>query len=244
MTDSCTGAASAYCFTGTSDSAPINALLASTAPAGKGGITPGLPANLTGVPYVNISGGAVFGNNFEGILPQVGNSFQWSDNLTWVKGNHTFKFGADIRRARFDQYYYFDVNGEFTFDNSGSNAIVPGDGDNYAEYLLGLTDTYTQGSGQREDIRGTSVYPFAQDSWKIRPNITLNYGLRWELNTPLTDISGTGRDFPAWTEFHGLSLRVIALKPILLRGEQSGCNAVGVTPTGLVVPGTRAFRRH
>ncbi len=77
------------------------------------------------------------GNNFEGFLPQVGNSFQWSDNLTWVKGNHTFKFGVDIRRARFDQYYYFDVNGEFTFNNSGPNAIIPGDGDNYAEFLLG-----------------------------------------------------------------------------------------------------------
>ncbi len=72
---------------------------------------------------------ASFGNNFEGFLPQVGNSFQWSDELTWVKGNHTFKFGVDIRRMRFDQYYYFDLNGEFTFDNSGPNAIVPGDGD-------------------------------------------------------------------------------------------------------------------
>src|SRR6202162_2590647 len=115
-------------------------------------------------------------------LPRVGNSFQWSDDLTWVKGNHTFKFGADVRRARFDQYYYFDVNGEFTFNNSGPNAILPGDGDNYAEFLLGLTDTYTQESGQREDIRATAVYPFAQDSWKIKPNLTLNYGLRWELN--------------------------------------------------------------
>ena len=157
VTASCTGAAAAFCFTGTSDAAPINALLTSFGiPAGKGGITPGLPDNLTGVPYMNISGGAAFGNNFEGFLPQVGNSFQWSDNLTWVKGNHTFKFGVDIRRARFDQYYYFDVNGEFTFDNSGPNAIFPGDGDNYAEFLLGLTDTYTQGSGQREDIRATA----------------------------------------------------------------------------------------
>ena len=190
VTNSCTGAAATpYCFTGTSDSGPINTLLAGYGDT-KGGITPGLPAGLTGVPDIDIGGGAVFGNNFEGQLPQVGNSFQWSDNLTWVKGNHTFKFGADIRRARFDQYYYFDVNGYFTFNNSGPNAILPGDGDNYAEFLLGLNDTYIQGSGQREDIRGTSVYPFAQDSWKIKPNLTLNYGLRWELDTPLTDISG------------------------------------------------------
>ena len=51
-----------------------------------------------------------------------------------MKGNHTFKFGLDVRRDRFDQFYYFDVNGEFTFDNRGPNAIVPGDGDNYAEF--------------------------------------------------------------------------------------------------------------
>ncbi len=240
VTDSCTGAAAAFCFTGTSDSAPINALLASSGiPAGKGGITPGLPADLTGVPYVNISGGASFGNNFEGFLPQVGNSFQWSDNLTWVKGNHTFKFGVDIRRARFDQYYYFDVNGEYTFNNSGPNAILPGDGDNYAEFLLGLTDTYTQGSGQREDIRATAVYPFAQDSWKIKPNLTLNYGLRWELNTPLTDITGTVETFRPGQNSTVYPCGLSPLSQAYFGVNTSNCNAVGVTPTGLVVPGDK-----
>jgi hypothetical protein len=240
VTSSCTGAAAAFCFTGTSDSAPINALLANSGiPAGKGGITPGLPANLTGVPYVNISGGASFGNNFEGFLPQVGNSFQWSDNLTWVKGNHTFKFGVDIRRARFDQYYYFDVNGEYTFNNSGPNAIFPGDGDNYAEFLLGLTDTYTQGSGQREDIRATAVYPFAQDSWKIKPNLTLNYGLRWELNTPLTDITGTVETFRPGQNSTVYPCALSPLSQTYFGVSSSNCNAVGVTPTGLVVPGDK-----
>jgi hypothetical protein len=239
VTDSCTGQnAPQYCFTGLSDSKPINALLANNGvPAGRGGITPGLPANLTGVPYINISGGAVFGNNFEGVLPQVGNSFQWSDDLTWVKGNHTFKFGTDVRRARFDQYYYFDVNGEFSFDNSGSNAIVPGDGDNYAEYLLGLTDTYTQGSGQREDIRGTSVYPFAQDSWKIRPNITLNYGLRWELDTPLKDISGHVETFRPGQTSTVYPCALSTLSQTYFGVTSPSCAAVGVNPTGLVVPG-------
>ncbi|MGD0182487.1 MAG: hypothetical protein ABSC15_21945, partial [Terriglobales bacterium] len=240
VTSSCTGAASAFCFTGTSDSAPINSLLdTSGIPAGKGGITPGLPATLTGVPYVNISGGASFGNNFEGFLPQVGNSFQWSDNLTWVKGNHTFKFGVDIRRARFDQYYYFDVNGEFTFNNSGPNAILPGDGDNYAEFLLGLTDTYTQGSGQREDIRATAVYPFVQDSWKIKPNLTLNYGLRWELNTPLTDITGTVETFRPGQNSTLYPCGLSPLSEAYFGVNTTNCNAVGVNPTGLVVPGDK-----
>jgi hypothetical protein len=239
VTSSCTGAsASPYCFTGVSNSAPINSLLASSGIApGKGGITPGLPSTLTGVPYIDIGGGAVFGNNFEGFLPQVGNSFQWSDNLTWVKGTHTFKFGIDVRRQRFDQYYYFDVNGEFSFDNTGPNSIIPGDGDNYAEYLLGLADTYIQGSGQREDVRGTSVYPFAQDSWKIKPNLTLNYGLRWELDTPPTDISGHVETFRPGQNSTVYPCALSAQGQSELGATSTSCAAAGVQPTGLVVPG-------
>ena len=236
VTSSCTGAAQSFCFTGTSDSSAITNEFG-TSP--KLGITPGLPSSLTGVPYVLISGGASFGNNFEGFLPQVGNSFQWSDGLTWVKGNHTYKFGVDIRRARFDQYYYFDLNGEYTFDNSGPNAIVPGDGDQYAEFLLGLSDAYTQGSGQREDVRSTAVYPFVQDSWKIKPNFTLNYGLRWELSPPPTDISGHVETFRP-----GQNSTVY---PCGITNSASYWQSFGVTiptcantgsePTGLVVPG-------
>jgi hypothetical protein len=236
VTGSCTGAAAAFCFTGTSDSSAIAAAYG-TSP--KLGITTGLPSTITGVPYINVSGGASIGNNFEGTLPQVGNSFQWSDNLTWVRGNHTFKFGADIRRARFDQYYYFDVNGEFAFNNTGPNAIVPGDGDNYAEFLLGLADTYTQGSGQREDIRSTSVYPFAQDSWKIKQNLTLNYGLRWELDTPLTDISGHVETFRPGQNSTVFPCALSPLSQSYFGVTSPDCNAVGVTPTGLVVPGDK-----
>jgi len=235
---SCTGAATAFCFNGTSDSAPINSLISSFGvPAGKAGITPGLPSTITGVPEVEISGGAEFGNNYEGFLPQVGNSFQWSDNLTWVKGDHTFKFGVDIRRQRFDQYYYFDVNGFFTFNNSGANAIFPGDQDNYAEFLLGLSDQYIQGSGQREDVRGTSVYPFVQDSWKIKPNLTLNYGLRWELDTPPTDVA---QHVETFRPGQNSTIYPCALSPLsqsYFGVSSPDCGAVGVTPTGLVVPG-------
>jgi hypothetical protein len=236
VTSSCTGRASAYCFTGLSDSATIQNDFGTSPNLG---ITPGLPANLTGVPYVNISGGAEFGNNFEGFLPQVGNSFQWNDEISWVKGSHTIKFGADVRRSRFDQYYYFDLNGEYTFDNSGPNAIVPADGDQYAEFLLGLADGYTQGSGQREDIRSTSVYPFIQDSWKIKSNITLNYGLRWEYTPPPVDISGHVETFRP-----GQNSTVypcgITTSTAYWQGygvANPTCANTGSEPTGLVVPG-------
>jgi Carboxypeptidase regulatory-like domain len=246
LTSTCTGAAAPFCFTGTSDSSAITSEFG-TAP--NLGITPGLPSSLTGVPYVNISGGASFGNNFEGFLPQVGNSFQWSDGLTWVKGNHTFKFGVDIRRARFDQYYYFDVNGEYTFNNSGPNGIIPGDGDQYAEFLLGLADAYTQGSGQREDIRSFAAYPFAQDSWKIKPNLTLNYGLRWEYSPPMADISGHVETFrpgqnssvyPCGINSTGQGASLAYWQGQFATYGQSGpitCATTGAEPTGLVVPG-------
>jgi hypothetical protein len=234
--DSCSGNATTFCFTGTSDSSAITGAYG-TAPSL--GITPGLPASITGVPYVSISGGASIGNNFEGVLPQVGNSFQWSDSLSWVKGSHTFKFGLDVRRQRFDQFYYFDVNGEYTFDNSGPNAIIPGDQSQYAEFLLGLADGYTQGSGQREDVRGTSVYPFAQDSWKIKPNITLNYGLRWELDTPPTDISGHVESFRPGENSTVYPCQLSAASEAYFGVSSNDCNAVGVNPTGLVVPGDK-----
>jgi hypothetical protein len=237
VTASCSGVAVNFCFTGISDSSAITSNFGNAANLG---ITPGLPSNLTGVPFVNISGGASFGNNFEGFLPQVGNSFQWSDGLTWVKGSHTFKFGADIRRARFDQYYYFDINGEYTFDNSGPNAIIPGDGDQYAEFLLGLADGYTQGSGQREDIRSTAVYPFVQDSWKIKPTLTLNYGLRWELTPPPTDISGhveTFRPGQNSTVYPCGITNSAAYWAGYGAPSPATCANTGSAPTGLVVPG-------
>jgi len=236
VTSTCSGAAAAYCFTGTSDSATIAGEFGN---APNLGITPGLPASLTGVPFVSISGGASFGNNFEGFLPQVGNSFQWSDGLTWVKGNHTFKFGVDIRRARFDQYYYFDLNGEYTFDNSGPNAIGTGDGDQYAEFLLGLADAYTQGSGQREDVRSTAVYPFVQDSWKIKPNLTLNYGLRWEYSPPLTDISGHVETFRPGQNSTVYPCGITNSASYWAANNVSNptCANTGAEPTGLVVPG-------
>jgi carboxypeptidase family protein len=242
VTSSCSGAAAAFCFTGVSDSSVgPNSIQGQFGASPKLGITPGLPANLTGVPFVNISGGAEFGNNFEGFLPQVGNSFQWTDELTWVKGTHTLKFGVDVRRARFDQYYYFDVNGEYTFNNSGPNAIVPGDGDNYAEFLLGLADTYTQGSGQREDVRSTAVYPFVQDSWKIKPNLTLNYGLRWEYSPPPTDIAGHVETFRPGQNSTVYPCGITNSTSYWqgLGVANPTCANTGSEPTGLVVPGDK-----
>jgi hypothetical protein len=235
---SCTSAVQKFCFTGLSDSSAINALAANPATGNPAfGITPGLTATHEGVPFTTISGGAVIGNNFEGQLPQVGNTFQVSDSLTWVKGNHTMKFGIDVRRSIFDQTLYFNVNGAPVISSSSANAVITNDGDNYAGYLLGLADSYTQGAAQSEAIRSTSVYPFAQDSWKVTPNLTLNYGLRWELDTPLTDISHHVQTFRPG---QNSTVYPCTLNPAEQASfGQPNCLAAGVLPTGLVFPGDR-----
>jgi hypothetical protein len=236
---SCSSAAAqAVCFNGTSDSSAINALIASNgAPAAQAGITTGLPSNRTGVPFVDVSGGFAIGNGWEGELPQVGNSFMWTDSMTWVKKNHTMKFGADIRRSRFDQTLYYNVSGQFTFDGSTQNSVQFAD--NYPSYLLGLNDSYLQGSAQRENVRSTGVYLFAQDSWKIKPSLTLNYGLRWELDTPLADALHHVQTYRP-----GQNSTVFPC--ILTAAEQvafgaTTCADAGVLPTGLVVPGDQGI---
>ena len=174
VTDSCTAAASAFCFTGATDTPGV--ITTATGPSGIG-ITPNLGAGREGVPFVIISGGFTIGNNFEGEIPQIGNTFQWSDNFTKVWGKHTAKFGVDFRHQRFQQTLYFDVNGDYGYTGGGQNdpiALRASDGTQnlFPNYLLGLPDSYLQGSAQDSQYRTNSIYLYAQDSWKIKPNLT------------------------------------------------------------------------
>jgi hypothetical protein len=227
-------AAQAVCFNGTSDSnSGPNSIVGQLGTNPQFGITTGLPADHTGVPFIGVGGGFAIGNGWEGELPQVGNSFMWSDSLTWVKSNHTMKFGADIRRAQFDQTLYYNVSGEYSFNSTTENSVLYGD--NYPGYLLGLDDSYSQGSAQREDIRNTGVYLFAQDSWKIKPSLTLNYGLRWELDTPLADAL---HHIQTYRPGQNSTVYPCVLTPAdQLNLGGTDCTSAGVQPTGLVVPG-------
>ena len=231
VTNSCSSDLAGICFTGASDSSAINDL-----DLERLGIRPGLGPDREGVPSISVSGGFDIGNNFEGELPQVGNSFQWSDNLTKIKGNHTMKFGADVRRMRFDQTLYFEVNGYMQYFGGGPDD--PGFAANlYPNYLLGLVDQYQQGAAQVENVRTTALYLFGQDSWKIRPNLTLNYGLRWELNTPLTDIGHHVQTFRPGQVTSTYPCELSAYGEGLLGTDD--CSSV--FPTGLVVPGDKGI---
>jgi len=238
--NSCGSAAAPICFTGTTDTPLIDSTGAPIAPDPNFGIHPGLGPTKEGLPFISVSGGFSLGNNFEGQLPQVGNTFQWSDNFSKIIGNHSLKFGGDIRYQKFDQTLYYNVNGSIGFGPGGVNDVVGSD--NYPNYLLGLPSQYSQGSAQAELVRSTSVYLFAQDSWKIKSNVTLNYGLRWEVNTPLDDIGHKVQTFRPGQNSTIYPCTITSNDPLFATfpgGGPSACDAAGVTPTGLVFPGDK-----
>src|SRR6266849_3847826 len=261
VTGSCGSDPSAapFCFTGTSDTSLVandGTVLGSTpnCPGFGCGIHPGLGAKFEGVPFITFNGTqGLFGNNFEGQLPQTGNTFQFNDNFSKIIGKHSFKFGGDIRYQKFDQKLFFNVNGEYIFGPGGNNDT--GATDLYANYLLGLPVAYSQGSANTELVRSTSLYLFAQDSWKIKSNVTLNYGIRWEMNTPLTDIGKKVQRFDPGqnstifpcdlaTGFPSSSVSSFQNNPNIsqFQGPNApvpNCFNTGTTPTGLVVPGDK-----
>ncbi|MBZ5702466.1 MAG: carboxypeptidase-like regulatory domain-containing protein [Acidobacteriia bacterium] len=200
------------------------------------GVYPGLDATHEGLPFVSISGGFSMGNNFEGELPQKGNTFQFSDSYGKVIGKHSLKFGGDFRIQQFDQRLYFDVNGAFYLYGGGPND--PMYQNLYPNFLLGLSDNYIQGSAQDELVRSKAAYLFAQDSWSITPSLTLNYGVRWELNTPLTDKGKKVQTFHPGQNSTIYPCSIATTNPLYaLNGNSSNCDTAGVTPTGVVVPG-------
>jgi len=244
ITASCgSGAAANFCFNGRSDTPLVDAngnCLSSPPPPAAPvqppcpanpadfGIHSGLGSKIEGVPFVFVDGTGLFGNNPGGQLPQTGNTFQFSDNYSRIIGNHSLKFGGDARYQKFDQFLIFDVNGDYSFSSSPSGPVGDdvGFGNGYPNYFLGLATSYLQGSANHELVRTKSVYLFAQDSWKIKPNLTLNYGVRWELNTPLADAGQKVQAFrpgQATTIYPGVA----------------GNDAAGVTPLGLVFPGDK-----
>jgi outer membrane receptor protein involved in Fe transport len=262
VTASCGSAVpAAQCFGGSSDTAlvdsggnPLGTPGDPNTPVCPGfgcGIHPGLGSKFEGVPFVTLNGTTgLFGNNFEGQLPQTGNTFQFNDNYSKIIGKHSLKFGGDIRYQKFDQKLFFNVNGEYIFGPGGNNDT--GGADPFADYLLGLPNSFSQGAANSELVRSTSVYLFAQDSWKLKPNVTLNYGLRWEVNTPLTDRGqkvqryNPGQvstiypcDLAAGFPSDGTSI-FTGLPQFSGPGAPTPtCANTGTTPTGLVFPGDK-----
>jgi hypothetical protein len=153
--------------------------------AATGGISP-IVSTLEGVPTF------VF-NNFVVGLPEVStrqfnNSFQWLDNFSRVIGTHTLKFGGQFHYDQINERNLAAPNGQYGF--SGSETGI-----DFADFLIGAPDSLTQASKQILDSRSKYYGLFAQDSWRATPNLTLNYGLRWEASMPWYDTQNKTETF-------------------------------------------------
>ena len=115
--------------------------------------------------------------------------YQEQDHLTIPHGRHEWKFGVDVRRVQNNFIFDFFNNGSYDF---GLFGIAPVNGtftgSSLADFVGGFPDNYFQFSSATYGIRTTSQYYYGQDSFKIRPRLTLVLGVRYEYNSPQHDI--------------------------------------------------------
>ena len=160
--------------------------------------TAGMPAfYIKGVDTFNF-GYALGVNGCNCLLGETENQFQSVNNWTKVSGNHTIKWGVDIRRAqqkRIDSSTHRAGEITFTDSTTGSatvDAIANGNattGAALGSYLIGQPSNFNQqftGAGFYPSLRQTRLYFFGQDEWRISHKLLLTYGLRYENYLPQT----------------------------------------------------------
>jgi hypothetical protein len=139
--------------------------------------------NPTGPTQLNFPN-AVIGFSIQGPSRLVDNTFAYSDVLSWTHGKHTLKFGGSFSAYQDNQVFEFEINGQFFYSTAGAA------GDPFANFLVGLPDTFDQGPAAPSNIRTKATYMFGQDEWHVAHNLTLTYGLRYEYSTPKSDTKG------------------------------------------------------
>lgn len=129
----------------------------------------------------------------QGYSIEYGNS-TFRDNLTWSTGNHIFKFGGELSfESKNENVGGNSAAGAFTFAGTQSQGFVgatavTGTGDSFASFLLGRANSYTESQfDPRVNLRFGRREFFAQDTWKVRPNLTLDFGVRYQFFVPVKD---------------------------------------------------------
>lgn len=135
-----------------------------------------------GPPYLIVSGYASVGDPIVGPQNTYQNNYQLSDSLSLTRGRHNLKVGGDFIRTQINLLFGIATNGFFVF------APFPFS-DSFASFLTGNPVVFFQGGGQFDrGLRNIMAAGYAQDEWRITPRLTLNYGVRYEINTPYVDI--------------------------------------------------------
>ena len=114
---------------------------------------------------------------------QFNNMYEAQDNFTKIIGTHSLKFGGQFHYDQINDRNFYGENGSFAFDGSET-------GLDFTDFLIGAPASMIQATIQLLDTRSKYAGVFAQDSWRVTPSLTFNYGLRWEFSQPWYDTGG------------------------------------------------------
>jgi Carboxypeptidase regulatory-like domain/TonB dependent receptor len=154
---------------------------------------PGVPfaPGIGGLPQLAFDDGSAPQLGSPTFLPskELQNSYTLSDNLTWVKGSHTLKYGTEIRREEFTIFQPASPRGNLGFSTTlTDNPASPGTGGSgFASFMAGLTDGGGINNLHNVDYFRQTYAFYAQDDWKVSPRLALNVGVRYELFLPVTE---------------------------------------------------------
>jgi hypothetical protein len=148
-------------------------------------------------PGFDFSSGTGFTNIGHDTLGPVNSKvMQFGNNLSWIKGKHTMKFGVDYRTVEYDRVDQFGASdgfGSFTFLGTFS-------GNAFADLLLGLpTSNQVFVTGPFLEQKSKHFSAFAQDEWHVSKSLTVSFGLRWELMPPFSETNGNIGNFDPTT---------------------------------------------
>jgi len=144
-------------------------------------ITPDDPKGI-GPPIITIGGSVNMGPSPQGPTTIHDMTYQVQDTFSWTRGQHALKFGADIRFIQNNFNYDFFNNGNLDFGSYYPNTGFP-----LADFVGGFFDNYYQWANAVYGIRARQLYFFAQDAWRVTKNLSFDYGLRYEYDSPQTD---------------------------------------------------------
>ena len=170
-------------------------------------ITPQFP-DQAGLPVVALTGYFTIGFSTNGPQPRIDQTYQFNDNFSKIHGNHSFKMGFETRRMQVYNPFLSSNSGNFTFGGAGQYST----GDAGADFLLGIPDQYAQDTGDIIDARSKEYGAYFQDQFKVRPNLTMTYGVNWDDDLPITDIYHKGQAINCWVP--GQQSKVFPTAPV------------------------------
>ena len=179
-----------------------------------------------GFPFLSI-GQFSLGNSYEGPQPRLDTNLNYADNFTKIIGAHSLKIGGSYEQFRVDNPFAYLNNGYFYFDGGTQGNGLFSSGDPYLDFELGIPDGYEQTSNGRIDALAAETYAYVQDSWKISPDVTINYGISWDVEYPNLNDQFSGLGINCWSNSNTESTVFPGAPPGLAFPGDPGCNRAG-----------------